>query len=195
MSLLARLFAFEAKGMTSMVMWLARRRNGVPHGATAVGYAREQSMTLVVILFVMVVETVGIDLLLIALDVPLWLRAFVLIVDIYGILFALALGAGSVTRPHVVTPDELRIRYAVYFDLRVPRDLIQSVRLARNFNENSMVAVKDGRLSVAVSSQTNVLIELTEPVTVTRPLGGSAEATTIRFFADTPAAVVTALRA
>ena len=57
-----------------------------------------------------------------------------------------------------------------------------------------MVTVANGRLGVAVSSQTNVIVELTEPITVIRPLGRRAEATTIRFFADTPGAALNALR-
>ena len=52
----------------------------------------------------MIVETVAWDLLLIALDVPDGLRVLVLVLDLYGIVFALALGAACVTRPHVVTP-------------------------------------------------------------------------------------------
>jgi hypothetical protein len=122
------------------------------------------------------------------------LRAVVLVGDVYGIVFGLALGAACVTRPHVVTPDELRIRYGGYFDLLVPRDLIASVGLSRNYNASSTVAVAEGRLSVAVSSQTNVIVKLTEPIMLVRPLGRRAEATTIRFFADDPSPVLDILR-
>jgi glucose/arabinose dehydrogenase len=86
----------------------------------------------------------------------------------------------------VITADDLRIRYGAYFDLRVPHDKIASVRLTRNYNETGIVAVKDGLLTVAVGSRTNVTIELTEPLTVVRPLGRRAEVTRIRFFADEP---------
>ena len=189
-----RIVQIELLSLVSLLLWVARRRHGVPAGATAVAYAREQATILLVFLFVMIVETVGIDLLLRAIDVPEGLRAVVLIADVYGIVYCLALGAACVTRPHVVTPGELRIRYGVYFDLRVPRELISSVRLSRNYNERVMVSVADGRLSVAVSSQTNVIVQLTEPITVVRPLGRRAEATTVRFFADEPDAVLRALK-
>ncbi|MFG1681435.1 hypothetical protein ACGFNP_14830 [Nonomuraea sp. NPDC049269] len=189
-----RLVQIELLSLVSLVLWIARRRHGVPAGATAVPYAREQAPILLVFLFVMIVETVGIDLLLRAIDVPDWLRVVVLIGDVYGILYCLALGAACVTRPHVVTPGELRVRFGVYFDLRVPRELISSVRLSRSYNESRMVAVADGRLSVAVSSQTNVIVQLAEPITVIRPLGGRAEATTIRFFADDPDSVLRSLK-
>ncbi|GAA3794684.1 hypothetical protein GCM10022226_12550 [Sphaerisporangium flaviroseum] len=190
-----KIIDFELKGLVSLALWVVRRRDGVPPGATAVPYSGGQSSTLLVLLFLMAVETVGVDVLLRALDVPDGVRALVLVVDLYGIVVGLALGAACVTRPHVVADEELRIRYGAYFDLRVPRHLIASVRLSRGYNETGMVAVADGRLSVAVSSQTNVVVELTEPITVVRPLGRRAEATTIRFFADSPDTALTALRA
>lgn len=189
-----RLVGFELKGLASVALWIARRRDGVPPGATPAPYAREQASIQLVLLFVMIVETVGIELLLRALDVPSGLRVAVLVADVYGIVYVLMLAAASVTRPHVVTAGELRIRSGVHFDLRVPRELISSVRLSRNYNESGMITVADRRLSVVVSSQTNVVVELTEPVTVVRPLGRRAEATTIRFFTDTPDALLTALR-
>ncbi|WP_440106694.1 hypothetical protein [Streptosporangium sp. H16] len=189
-----RLVGFELKGLVSIALWIGRRRDGVPPGAVAAPYSREQSSILLVLLFVMVVETVGIDLLLKALDVPHGVRLAVLVADLYGIVYVFMVGAAGVTRPHVVTPGELRIRSGVYFDLRVPRDLISSVRLSRAYDESGMITLTGSRLSVVVSSQTNVVVELTEPVTVVRPLGGRAEATTIRLFTDTPDALLDALR-
>jgi DNA-binding transcriptional MerR regulator len=87
----------------------------------------------------------------------------------------------------------LRVRYGAFFDLRIPRHLISSVRRARPFDESGMVTVREGRLAVAVSSQTNVVVELTGEVPVTRPLGGRGMATMVCFFADDPAAAVAAL--
>ncbi|MFF5110286.1 hypothetical protein [Streptosporangium sp. NPDC000509] len=189
-----RLVGFELKGMVSAFLWITRRRDGVPPGATAAPYTREQTSVQLVLLSVLVVETVGIELLLRALGVPYGVRLAVLVADAYGVVYVLMIIAACVTRPHVVTTEELRVRYGMYFDLRVPRQLISSVRLSRNYNESGMITVADRRLSVVVSSQTNVVIELTEPVTVVRPLGGRAEATTIRFFTDTPEALLGALR-
>lgn len=194
MKMLVRVLGFEVKGLYSLLLWMLRRRHQVPSGATALPYSKEQLSILLVVLFAMVVETVGIDLLLNALDVPDWLRFSVLILDLYGILFGVAFGAACVTRPHVVTDGELRVRYGAYFDLRIPRDKISAVRLSRNMNESSMISIAGGRLGVAVSSQTNVIVELSEPVSFTRPLGSKGEATSVRFFADDPGAAVKALK-
>ncbi|MEV4581981.1 hypothetical protein AB0K16_52985 [Nonomuraea jabiensis] len=189
-----RIVVFELKGLLAIGQWILRRRDGVPAGATVVTYAKGQTFMLSLMLFAMAVETVVVDLLLVAMDVPAWLRFTVLIGDVYGLLFGVMLAAACATRPHVITPDELRVRFGVYVDVRVPVERIAAVRTSRNYNESSMVTAKDGRLSVAVSSQTNVTVELTEPVAFVRPLGLRGEATSIRFFADEPEKVVAALR-
>jgi membrane protein YdbS with pleckstrin-like domain len=189
-----RVLGFELKGLAAIGLWVLRRRHGVPSGATAVTYSKEQTFTLSLMLFGMAVETVVVDVLLVAVGVPAWVRFPVLALDVYGLLFGIMMATGCVTRPHVITSDEVRIRYGVYFDARVPRDRIAAVRTHRNDNESSMVSVKDGHLRVAVASRTNVTIELTEPVTVLRPLGSPAEVTTISFFADSPETAATALR-
>jgi hypothetical protein len=189
-----RIVGFELKGFGAIGLWAVRRRLGVPAGATPATYAKEQSFMLTLMLFAMAIETVVIDLLLVAFEVPAAVRYPVLVADVYGLLFGVMLAAACVTRPHVVTVDELRIRYGTYFDLRVPRDLIAAVHTSRRYDEGKMVSAEDGRLSVAVASQTNVTIELTEPITFVRPLGRHGKATTIRFFADQPQIVVAALR-
>ncbi|MFC4052999.1 hypothetical protein ACFOY4_25210 [Actinomadura syzygii] len=79
-----------------------------------------------------------------------------------------------------------------FFDLRVPRGSILAVRVARNYDERGMVRIRDGKLSVAVAAQTNVIVELDAPISVVRPLGGRDTARTIRFYADDPAALATA---
>ncbi|MEV0228097.1 hypothetical protein [Nonomuraea sp. NPDC050786] len=189
-----RIVGFELKGMAAIGLWMVRRRHGVPDGAAVATYTKAQTFVLSLMLFAMAVETVVVDLLLVALDVPAWLRFAVLYADVYGLLFGVMMAASCATRPHVITSDELRIRYGVYFELRVPVEQIASVRTSRSYNESKMVAVKDGRLSVAVASQTNMTIELTEPIAFVRPLGGRGEATSIRFFADQPEIVLAALR-
>lgn len=185
-----RVVGFDLKGLVSLALFVVRRRHGVPPGAVPVSYAGGQLTVQLAFLFVMALEAVGAELLLRGLDAPSGLHAVILMVDLYSVLIVLAVIAACVTRPHVVSDDELRIRYGAFFDLRIPRERIASVRLARNFNESGMVRVEDERLAVAVSSQTNVVVELDEPITAVRPLGRRAEVRTIRFFADDPKAVL-----
>ncbi|WP_021600177.1 hypothetical protein [Actinomadura welshii] len=184
-----RVMAFDLRGMVSLVLLVTRRKHGVPPGAVAVPYAGGQLSLQMAFLFAMVLEAVVVELLMRSLDAPEGLRAVVLVVDLYSILIVVAIIAACVTRPHVLSDDELRIRCGAFLDLRVPRAQISALRVARNYDETGMVRVRDGRLSVAVAGQTNVVVELREPIQVVRPLGGRAEVGTIRFFADEPAAV------
>jgi hypothetical protein len=78
----------------------------VPSDATAVPYAREQASILLVLIFLQGVETPAVELLLRALNVPEGLRVMVLVLDLYSIVAILAIGAGCITRPHVVSSDE-----------------------------------------------------------------------------------------
>ncbi|MFK4042547.1 hypothetical protein ACI2LC_42695 [Nonomuraea wenchangensis] len=189
-----RIVGFDLKGMISLALWVARRRHGVPAGATAVSYSRAQTLTMVIFLGAMVVELVGAEVLLRAFGATAGLRAVVLVADAYAVLIVLAVIAACVTRPHVVSGDEVRIRYGAFFDLRVPRERIARVRHVRNYNESGTVKVDGDRLAVAVASQTNLILELTEPVTAVRPLGSRAEVRTIRLFADDPTAALAVLR-
>ncbi|WP_433474739.1 hypothetical protein ACQPZP_39540 [Spirillospora sp. CA-142024] len=184
-----RIVAFDLKGMVSLALFVTRRRHGVPPGAVGVPYAGAQLFLQLGFLFAMVVEVVVVELLLRAVDAPEGLRTVFLAVDLYSILIVLAVVAACVTRPHVLSDEELRIRYGAFFDLRIPRARISSLRVDRNFNESGMVKVRDERLSVAVAAQTNVVVELREPMEIVRPLGGRAVVRTIRFFADEPGAV------
>jgi hypothetical protein len=192
--LVRRIVAFDVKGMRSVGLWVLRRRDGVPPGATEVTYSRAQSTTMVIMLAMMAVETVAVDLLLQAMDVVGWLRVLVLVLDVYGVLIGLAVVAACVTRPHVVTAGELRVRYGAFLDVHIPRELISSVRVVRGYNESGLISVADDRLTVAVSSQVNVVVTLSEPITIVRPMGRTAEVGVVRFFADAPAVVQSALR-
>jgi hypothetical protein len=162
-----RIVGFDLRGMVSLALWLARRRHGVPPGALAVSYSRAQTPVMLVFLGAMVAELVAVELLLRALDAPTVLRHAFLFVDGYSCLIVLAVVAAGVTRPHVVSDDEVRIRYGAFFDLRIPRDQVTGARRVRNYSEPRMFSVADGELAVAVSSQTNVLLEPAAAPTVT----------------------------
>ncbi|GAB2572225.1 hypothetical protein GCM10027168_01200 [Streptomyces capparidis] len=190
-----RVVGFDTKGMVSLALWIARRRHGVPPGATAVPYSGAQTATMLLFLFAMATELVAVELLLRAVDAPAALRAAFLLVDGYSILFVLAVVAACVTRPHVITADEVRIRYGAFFDLRVPRDRIAAARPVRNHNEPRLITADGERLAIAVSAQTNLALDLTTPLTATRPLGRPTTARTIHFHADDPLTALRALRA
>ncbi|MDI6105242.1 hypothetical protein QLQ12_42330 [Actinoplanes sp. NEAU-A12] len=189
-----RVMGFEVKGMVSLMLWAGRRRHGVPPGAVTLSYHREQTMLMSGFLFACVVELVCVEVLLRALDAPAVLRGVLLALGAYGVLFALAVIAGLITRPHVVTADELRLRYGVFFDLRIPRHLVAGVQHMRNYNETGTMTTDGDCLVLAANSQTNLIVELAETVVAVRPLGRREHVRVLRFFADDPSAAVEALR-
>lgn len=189
-----RIMGFEVKGMVSLMLWVGRRRHGVPPGAVTLSYHREQTMLMSGFLFACVVELVGVEVLLRALGAPAALRGVLLALGAYGVLFALTVITGLITRPHVVTAEELRLRYGAYFDLRIPRSLVTVVQLRRNYNETGMIETDGDRLALAVNSQTNLIVELAETVVAVRPPGQPEHVRVLRFFADDPSAAVEALQ-
>lgn len=99
-------------------------------------------------------------------------------------------------RPHVVGADSsLRLRYGALLDIRVPADRVASVRREQKFPDGKLAVVdKNGVADMAVADRTTVLVDLTEPVRCVRPLGKTAEARAVRFYAEDPVVVVTALK-
>ncbi|HEY6798270.1 MAG TPA: hypothetical protein VI248_26630 [Kineosporiaceae bacterium] len=89
---------------------------------------------------------------------------------------------------------ELRVRYGAFFDLRIPRDRIAGVRSAHAGKDSHLVTVDGEELGVRVASMTNLVVELVEPVTAVRPLGGQVQVRTVRWYADDPRRALAALR-
>ncbi|MFF8912796.1 hypothetical protein ACF08M_05575 [Streptomyces sp. NPDC015032] len=185
-----RLLAHEVRGLHSLGLWVLRRRHAVPEGALALPYTGPQTATMYGLVFVAVVETV-----MLALLIP-WpvVHAVSLVLDVYGVVLALALHAACVTRPHVVGADgALRIRYGVLFDLRVPAGAIAAARVERRYPEGWLRVDADGVLDLVVGGQTTVTVELVSPVPFVRPLGKRGWARTVRFHVDDPGGTVAAL--
>lgn len=191
---LRRLISHEATLAASFLRWVTRRGpHGVRGGDQAVPYASAQTATVYGLLFVCVVETVALAYL-----IP-WpvVHVAMLVVDLWGCYFLLALRASCVVRPHVIEADgTLRLRYGALLTIRIPNDRIASVRSGRRSPQGRLaVADESGVADVAVAGLTTVTVELTEPVRYVRVLGKHDEARVFRFYADDPLSAVAALRA
>jgi hypothetical protein len=187
-----RLVLHELRALASLGRWVGRGTHGVRPGDLAAAYTGPQTAMMYGLLFVVVIETVGLAFL-----IP-WpvVHRVILVLDLYGVVLVLALHAACVTRPHVVHADgSLRIRYGALFDLAVPADAVASVQVDRRYPEGRLITVsQDGVLDLIVGSQTSVTLRLNRPLPFTRPLGATEKAHTIRFHADDPRALVSALR-
>ncbi|WP_229919027.1 hypothetical protein [Streptomyces griseoluteus] len=175
--------------MASLGLWVARRSHGVGDTDIAVGYARAQAPTAYGLVFVFVVETVGVSFMLAAYPVA---HLVMLLLDLYAVFMILGLHAAAVTRPHVVGPAELRIRRGTRLDLRIPLEWIGSARYDLRFPDTNKS--EDGVLDVAIASQTSITIELTRPVTTVSLLGRRAKIHTVRCHADEPQTAVAAIK-
>jgi hypothetical protein len=177
----------EVRLFASLALWVARRTHGTG-GGVAFGYARGQGAMMAGFAFVCLVETVALSVLL--RDWPA-VHAVFLFLDVYTIVFVVALHASSVVRPHVLDVDRgaLRIRRYVHVDLLVPLERIGAVRRELRMTHERA----EGELDVEVGSQTTVTIELTEPVVHLTFLGRRRAVRVVRFHADDPDGLVRAL--
>lgn len=188
---LRRLGAYEARWLISLGWWVARRQIGVAPGERALGYAGAQAAFVYGLAFVCVVETVGVSVLL--ADHPV-AHTVMLVLDVYTVLVVLGLQAAAVTRPHVLGADTLWLRAGARRDIRIPLELIASVRHDLRFVREPE---KEGKevVELTVGDQTSVTVELSEPVVAEGMLGQRETVRTVRFHADDARAAVTALRA
>lgn len=108
------------------------------------------------------------------------LHGVMLFLDVYAVVFVVALHAASVVRPHVLDAVCLRVRRAVHVDLRIPLERIATVR-------HELVTTHgraDGELNLPVGSQTSVTLELTEPVAYFTLFGRRREVCVVRVHVD-----------
>ena len=187
-----KLMVHEVSLFTSMLRWLTFRRHGVGDGDVPVPYASGGAALLLAFAYVSAVETM-----VLAFIIP-WptVREIALILDLWGVYFIVALYASCVVRPHVIHADgSLRLRYGALLDIRIPAQDIAAARVERRSSRGKLASADaTGCAELSQGGQTTVTVQLTRPVTFTRPLGKTACARTFRFYAADPAAAVAAIR-
>ncbi|WP_405975106.1 hypothetical protein OG496_45875 [Streptomyces sp. NBC_00988] len=175
----ARYVTHEARILASLVRWVVRRPHGVGEADGVFPHARDQAAMMYGLTFVCVAETVALSFLLARWPV---VHAVLLVVDVYTVLFVLGMHAATVTRPHVLAGDVLRVRQAAHVDIRIPLARIASIRRESLFTHTK----KDGELNLPVGSQTSLTLGLTEPVNAPKLLGAARPVRVIRLHADDP---------
>ncbi|MFJ9180497.1 hypothetical protein [Streptomyces sp. NPDC102360] len=174
-----RLIGHELRVLGSYWLWVTRRRNGVPAGASAFAYARGQAVMMYAFAFVCLVETAAMWALL--HNWPL-LHRVVLVLDVYTVVWVLGLHAAAVTRPHVVTADTLRVRRGALVDLLIPLERIGAVRRENKYTHQPT----EGELNLDVGAQTSITLELTSPVRHFTFLGHPRDIRLVRLHAEDP---------
>ncbi|MFI5661615.1 hypothetical protein [Streptomyces sp. NPDC051684] len=182
-----RLVGHELRVLGSYGLWVTRRRNGVPAGASAFAYARGQAVMMYALTFTCAVETFAMWALL--HNWPL-LHRVVLVLDVYTLVWILGLQAAAVTRPHVVSDDTVRVRRGALVDLRIPLERIAAVRRENRYSHEA----KDGELNLDIGAQTSITLELAAPVRHFTFLGRPQEIHLVRLHAEEPDLLARTLR-
>lgn len=169
-----------------------RRRADVPPDGVAIHYSRGIRPLFWVMLAVNPVDIALVEVMV--KSVPL--RIALLVLEILGALWFLALVATLYKYPHSVGKDALRVRYLSFFDCRIPLASIDSVRqVSRSLRARGGVTVpEDGVLAVGINQSTNLSVALREPQVVDLGRKGTVEITQLDFWADDPRAAVAAIR-
>jgi hypothetical protein len=194
--LLSKAVAFESGIWRSLWRWALRRPARLEQDATAVPYAAAAAPPIWVFIAITAIEIPILHLLLPTLT---W-RLGALALGAWGVLWMIGLLASMYVHPHVVDPAGVRIRSGLSVDLHIPADAIEEVRPYRKTLEKSRtmqyeVNEHDAVAYIAVSSQTNIELLLSRPIEVHIPKVGTELISSVRCFADDPAAMIACTQA
>jgi hypothetical protein len=117
----------------------------------------------------------------------------------YGLLWMIGLLASLRVHPHVVGASGLLVRYSSTIDFPIPWDNVVAIHTkTRSLEKQRTAQVEEtdsGRLlSIAISSQTNIEIQLREPTVVRLFRGPTEPINELRIFADDPKSFMAAVR-
>lgn len=182
----------EVRYYYSLVLALAGKRQ-VPAGVAFFGYTKGVMAVPVAIVMVSLVELVAVHLL-----VPWqWLRIVLLISSIWGVLFVAGFFAARIVNPHLVSHDDLTLRWGLQTVLSTP--LSNVVSAGRHANHAATQPdVEGNRLILTQFQSTNVMLRFAEPVVTEAPVPKKhrpvdVRVTEVQLFVDEPGAFLHAV--
>jgi hypothetical protein len=176
---------FERGIYVNLWRWIRRRPDEGPTGSLAFSYVEIVRSTIWLWIGASALEMVAVHFI-----VPWpWLRWPLLIVSVWGLIWMFGFLAGQIVYPHLVEPEQLRVRNGHTVDAAVPISAIESVRTVVRSRPSSKTITLDEKdpehLHIAVSGQVNVHVTLSHPVHIQLPRGRYT-ITTLSFWADEP---------
>jgi hypothetical protein len=138
----------------------------------------------VVLLFVLVIETVGLHFLLLRWSAVAAVTATIL--SVYTILFFVADLAALLKRPIVFEDSQLLFRIGIRWNALISLENIKGATQIKNFDK----AKEKRTLLCALTGSPNLVIELNQPVTVTGFYGIRKQTQRIAFNVDDPAGFI-----
>jgi hypothetical protein len=122
----ARLIGRELRMVASLPSMFAGRAPRPPAGATAVPYGRDLRSLLKVLIALSILEIVVVAIVVELLVSSEIVRYGQLIVTVYGVLWAYGFAASIRRNPHIVGPQQLRLRFGMLTDVGLSTRLIAS---------------------------------------------------------------------
>lgn len=162
----AAFLVFGELRLFEAVWQLVTRRYDIRGDEAGIGYAKGRLPVELAFGTAALIELVAVDLLVPweLLGDYAWLRLVVLVASAYGVLWIVVWMAAERTRPHLVTPEGLVLRWGHLPIVSVPWTAIADVRVNRRYSAD------EARLTHDVPLQgTNLDLELHEPITARIP--------------------------
>lgn len=152
-----KLLRWELRQHADLVRWIFRRKD-IPAGSSPIPYHRAQLQLAPWMSALIVVEIVVVHLLL-----PTFiLQVIAAVVSVYSLVLLWAVIASRAVRPHLVSKDQLVLRYGRKIVATVPTTNMAIVRVDRMY-DGDWWAVDDSVLTLGCTEGTNLTIELREP--------------------------------
>jgi hypothetical protein len=189
--LVAKAAAWEAGVWRSLFRWVRRRPIGVEPSDATFGYSSAAAPILWVFI---VMSAVEIPLLHLVIPWPT-VQVIFLVLGAWGLFWMVGLLASYHVHPHVIGEQGVRVRNSLGVDVQIPWAGIRAIRPhRRTLASSKTVQVEPGTngvvAHVAVSSMTNVEIELAEPMMLDLPAAGDEPVAVLRCYADDAAGFV-----
>lgn len=180
----------EARIFVTFGRWLGMRLFHRP----ATGYSYHRDLILIgwAMLFALSAPA---EMILLHLLIP-WapVRWVLLALEIYGLLWLLAIGVSFGTLRHEIHGRSIRLRLGLLADIHVPMSSITRVTSDVRRTERSLgLEVEDETATLAVNGKTNLVMEVASTVRVRQLFGLSEPVRVVRFYVDEPAAFMAAL--
>lgn len=152
-----KLLRWELRQHAEFVRWIFRRKD-IPAGSFPIPYHRTQLQLASWMSVLIVVEIVVVHLLL-----PTFiLQVIAAVVSVYSLALLWAVIASRAVRPHLVSKEQLVLRYGRRIVATVPTINMASVRVDRMYDGDWWV-VTDAVLTLGCTEGTNLTIELCAP--------------------------------
>lgn len=183
----ARFLLYEPRLLVCLVRWIARRH------PTGFAYNRQKKPLIIVFISLLVFESVGTHVVLLAIFDSQWWIWVLLDLDLYGVLWAFGYYASMVVLPHRITDTELQLRYGLLAELVVPHNAIRAARLSRRPEGKPGKVIVDGEDATFCCGETTVTLELDPAVELSFRDEQVGHVGRLHVTVDDPHAFVTAL--